>query len=141
MFLIHPIIQAVATLIAFYALLLGLSRFRALHLGKRVVFAWKRHVLMGKTALLMWTAGLFGGAAVTWLSTGSAFHPTPHAYTALVMLPLLAFGFFSGLYMDKHKAQRELLPLLHGLCNVVLVALALSQVASGIRIVQAILAN
>ena len=141
MLLIHPIIQIVATLIAFYSLFLGFSRFRTLHLGKRGVFAWNRHVLVGKTALLLWTAGLFGGAAVTWLNTGSAFNPTPHANTALAMLPLIAFGFFTGVYMDKHKTQRKLLPMLHGLGNVVLLVLAGSQFFTGSRIVQAILGN
>jgi len=65
---------------------------------------------------------------VTWhgfLVTGT------HGKVALVMLPLVLFGLFSGLYMDLRKKNRTLLPLLHGINNMVVLALAGYQITTG----------
>jgi len=50
---------------------------------------------------------------------------------ALVMLPLILFGLFSGLYMDRRKKKRTLLPLLHGINNMVVLALVGYQITTG----------
>ena len=42
-----------------------------------------------------------------------------HGKVALVMAPLILFGFASGLYMNIKKKQRRVLPLLHGMNNLV----------------------
>jgi hypothetical protein len=131
MLFIHPIIQILAILLALYVFYLGLHRFRALHLKQKVAFNWKRHVILGKIVLISWLTGMLGGAVmakVTWhrfLVTGT------HGKVALVMLPPILFGLFSGLYMDRRKKMRTLLPLLHGINNMVILALTGYQITTG----------
>jgi len=48
-----------------------------------------------------------------------------------VMLPLILFGLFSGLYMDHKKQKRKLLVLIHGLTNIIVLVLAFYQISSG----------
>jgi len=48
-----------------------------------------------------------------------------------VMLPLILFGLFSGLYLNYKKGKRMLLPILHGINNLVVLILSLYQVSSG----------
>ena len=131
MLFIHPIIQCSTILLALVAFSLGVQRFRSLHLKQKVKFNWKRHVLLGQIAWVTMLTGMLGGAVmakVTWhgfLVTGT------HGKVALVMLPLILFGLFSGLYMDRRKKKRRLLPLIHGLNNMIVLALALYQISSG----------
>ena len=129
--LFHPVIQVLATLLAGYVLWLGLQRFRSLHWRQKVAFKWKAHVNLGIVTLGLWLAGLVGGlvmARVWWhgfLITGT------HGKVALAMLPLLLFGLFSGLYMDRRKKKRRALPLLHGSNNLLLLILASYQAYTG----------
>ena len=129
--LFHPLLQALATLLAGYVLWLGVQRFRSVHWRQKVVFKWKAHVKLGTVALGSWLAGLAGGLTMArfwwhgFLVTGT------HGKTALTMLPLLLFGLISGLYMNRHKKKRTLLPLLHGSNNLLLLALAGYQAYTG----------
>ena len=50
-----------------------------------------------------------------------------HAKVGLAMLPFLAFGLITGLYLDRVKKKRKVLPFLHGLNNLTLLVLALVQ--------------
>ena len=51
MLIIHPLIQLAATLLALYVLLLGVARFRQLHMRQKTLFQWQRHVRLGTIAL------------------------------------------------------------------------------------------
>lgn len=133
-FLIHPVMQVSATTLACYVLLLGLQRFRSLHLGRPVPFNRRRHVLLGKIALTVWLVGFFGGLFIvrtTWygyLITGL------HGRVGAAMVPAVLFGLLSGLYMDYKKQKRKVLPLLHGLSNLCALVLGLAQIVTGIMV-------
>jgi uncharacterized membrane protein len=50
------------------------------------------------------------------------------------MTPFIIFGAASGLYMNRKKKKRKALPIIHGLSNLVILILALTQVATGWRV-------
>ena len=54
-----------------------------------------------------------------------------HGKVALAMVPFIIFGVGSGLYMDHKKKNRKLLTFIHGVNNLVVLVLALTQVVSG----------
>jgi uncharacterized membrane protein len=54
-----------------------------------------------------------------------------HGKVGLVLMPFILFGLVSGLYMNRKKKQRRVLALIHGLNNLVVLILALTQVVSG----------
>lgn len=128
---LHPVFQLLCTLAALYAFYHGARRFRAAHLGARAAFAWKRHTRAGLVALIGWPLGLAGGLAVTWTYWHGLFITGAHWVVALAMLPFMLFGLASGLYMDRVKKRRRLLPLVHGLANTLALGLGLAQVLSG----------
>ena len=61
MLFVHPSFQLAAILLTVYVFYLGLKRFRFRHLHKKVVFPWKRHVLLGLIALISLLSGMIGG--------------------------------------------------------------------------------
>ena len=130
--LFHPVIQGFATLLAGYVFLLGLQRFRTLHLHQRVAFKWKSHVNLGTITLGLWLIGLIGGLAMVRVWWHGFLITGAHGTHALAMLPLLLFGLFSGLYMDRRKKKRKILPLLHGTNNLLLLILAFYQAYTGL---------
>ena len=131
MLFIHPIIQCSTILLALVALSLGVQRFRSIHIKQKVKFNWKRHVLLGQIAWVTMLTGMLGGAAMAYATWHGFLVTGTHGKVALVMLPLILFGLFSGLYMDRRKKKRRLLPLIHGLNNMIVLALALYQISSG----------
>lgn len=48
----------------------------------------------------------------------------------------MLFGLASGLVLDRRKARRTVLPLVHGLANLVLLILALVQVWTGFHVLK-----
>ncbi len=137
----HPALQALATLLGLYALLLGLIRFRinhlrANHLGAKARFPWKRHVLLGLVTHLAWLAGLVGGLAMTALFWGGPFVLALHSRLALALLACVAVGLTTGLYMDHNKAKRTLLPLVHGLANLAGLGLAVALAVTGAGVIR-----
>jgi hypothetical protein len=136
---IHPVLQSVATLIALYVAWLGFSRFRSRHMGSPVGFNWKGHVRLGTVVMAVWFMGLLGGLGVVWMNTGKVLVTGLHYKIALAMLPLMAFGFLSGLAMDRRKKNGTLPALAHGLCNLVLLLLALFQGWTGFWVLNKIL--
>lgn len=52
------------------------------------------------------------------------------------MLPLCVIGYMTGYRLDKEKRRRKWLPLVHGVNNLVLVALALWQLWTGVSLVR-----
>ena len=128
---IHPIIQFSAVLLTLYVFYLGVQRFRFLHLYQNTVFRWKRHVLLGEIALGTLLGGMTGGVTMVYFYWHGFFITGAHGAVAFVMTPFIIFGSASGLYMNRNKKKRKALPLIHGLSNLVLLILALTQVVSG----------
>ncbi len=128
---VHPVIQGSATLLALYVFFLGVQRFRFLHLDQGVAFKLKRLVLLGKIALGVWLVGTVGGMTMVYFYWYGFFMTGTHGKVALVMVPFIIFGFASGQYMNHYKKKRKALPLIHGLSNLVLLILSLTQVVSG----------
>jgi nitric oxide reductase large subunit len=128
---IHPIFQFLAILLALYAFSLGLQRFQSLHLHQTVVFPWKRHAVLGEIALGVLLAGMVGGITVVYLYRHGVFLTGIHGEVALMMVPFMIFGLVSGLYMNHKKKRRRILPLIHGLNNLLVLLMAVSQIVSG----------
>lgn len=131
MLAVHPIIQFLAILLALYVFSLGLQRFRFLHLQQKSIFRWKRHAALGKIALGLLLAGMLGGMAMVYVYWHGFLVMGIHGKVALAMVPFIIFGVGSGLYMDHKKKNRKLLTFIHGLNNLVVLVLALTQVVSG----------
>lgn len=131
MLTIHPIIQSSAILLAIYVLYLGIQRFRFLSFHQKVVFPWKRHAVLGLLSLGLLLGGIAGGMLLVYVYWHGILITGIHGTIGLVMVPLLIFGMVSGLYMNSRKKRRRLLPLIHGLNNVMILALALAQIMTG----------
>jgi hypothetical protein len=131
---IHPIIQASATLLSLYVLYLGLMRFRFLHLKHKTAFNWQRHVRLGEIVIPLWLVGLVGGLIMTRLTWPAFLITGIHAFVGLSMAPFLIFGLMSGLYMNRVKKKRTWLPLIHGMNNLLVVILALTQSWTGYQV-------
>lgn len=128
---IHPVLQIAGTLLALYVLLLGVARFRRLHLRHKIPFQWQRHVRLGTIALLLWAGGLFFGILMVKVYWQGFLITGMHGRRFVLLLPMIVFGLFSGRYMHIHKKQRRILPFLHGSSNLLLIMLALLQILSG----------
>ena len=134
MLVIHPIIQLSAVVLTLYVFRLGVQRFRSLHLHHKTLFSWKRHVLLGKIAMLALLGGMIGGMTMVYFYWHGFLITGFHGRTALVMTPFIIFGAASGLYMNHNKKKRTTLPMIHGLSNLVLMILALTQAVTGWRV-------
>ena len=134
MFLIHPIFESVGILIALYVMKLRISRFRMVHLKKKTRFNWNQHVRFGIIATTIWLIGLFGGLYIVKTSWGDLFITGLHAKIGLLMIPFILFAIGSGIYMDKKKKKRTILPLIHAIFNTVMLFLALSQIYTGVSV-------
>jgi hypothetical protein len=134
---IHPVLQTLAVLASLFVLYLGFIRFRFAHLGhKGIIFQWKRHVQFGTAVLCTWALAFVIGLGAAWLGWSSVFITDLHYQVGIAMLPLIGIGLWSGLLMDRVKAKRPLLPLVHGAVNALLVLLALAQLYTGIVILR-----
>jgi predicted MFS family arabinose efflux permease len=131
MLIIHPTVQFCSILVAAFALYLGIHRFRVLHLHQKAMFKWKRHVLLGAIALSALLTGMFGGMTLVYMYWKAFLMTGAHGKTAIVMLPLLLFGLGSGILMNRVKKKRKILPLIHGINNLIVILLALSQIRTG----------
>jgi len=128
---LHPIIQCLASLLASYVMYLGVQRFGHLHLKKKTVFRWNRHVTLGYISLGTWLVGIVFGMAVVYVYWHGFLITGTHATIALVTVPFLIFGLVSGVRMDRNRRRRKTLPLIHGASNLVALLLSLAQVVSG----------
>lgn len=132
----HPVIQFIATLLGAYALYLGMDRFFSQHLGHTRQFNWKLHVSIGRIAIILWMAGLVGGMMVARLKWQTNFVTGSHYQTALAMIPFMTIGAVTGIYMDRKKMKRTIMPIIHGTCNAIALALAFNQIRTGWRVIQ-----
>jgi hypothetical protein len=133
---IHPIAQALTALLALYVLRLGLARFTARHLGKRAVFKWNRHVMLGKVVVVVWALGALGGLIVTYLTAGKLFTESLHFRIGIIMPLVLLVTWLTGTRLDRRRDQSNILPVVHLLNNILLLTLAAIQVVTGLGIVQ-----
>ena len=131
MLFFHPVFQLAALGLSLYVPVLGCRRFVNVHFGRNVQYARKRHARLGILNLAMWLTGAAGGMVVVKLYRHANFITGLHWQVALAMLPLMLFGFCSGLYLYRTPGKKAVLPLLHGLNNLVLIFMAMSQIASG----------
>lgn len=67
---IHPIVQSLTAILAFYVLWLGLAQFASRHLGKKTDFKWDRHVRLGKLVVVVWALGGLGRLTMTYIAYG-----------------------------------------------------------------------
>lgn len=135
MIFIHPIVQALIALLAVYNLYLGIARFRFNHMGAKTAFQWKRHVKIGLIVTIGWTIGGLGGLFVTWYKWSSPTGTGWHFTNAIILICFLMFQLVVGLYMDRNKAKRTALPLVHGISGVIIILLALCQASTGWNII------
>ena len=134
MLLIHPTIQAIAILLASFAFLTGLQRFRAFHLKQKVIFPWKRHVLIGRIALALLLFGLILGFAMVRLHWGHNLMTFGHGKMALVIIPFILYGILSGHALSRKGHHQAALRILHGLNNTLLLILLFIQARFGIEV-------
>lgn len=135
-FWIHPVLQLVATAMAAYALWLAWPRVLRNHLGRRTTFAWNEHVRWGKWAHILWMAGTVIGVAVVARAWGGSGATGNHYWIGQLIMPCIAAGYITGSVMDRDKKPRRYLPLVHGVCNVLALTIAVVQIGTGIHVVQ-----
>lgn len=135
----HPVLMFLNICLAVGVLFLGVQRFRSSTLGQRVRFPWKTHVRLGYVVMTVFLLGLAAGPTMTSIFWGEFGTSGTHFQNGLLMLPLILIGLGSGWYMDSRKAQRRILPLVHGINNLLLVLLALCQLTTGAQMVMALL--
>jgi hypothetical protein len=127
---LHPLVQLVAIFLAYYAGYLGIQRVRSLHLGQSVAFQRQRHAIAGGVAHLVLLVGFFGG-----LLSSLFLHEheglSLHKLVAFIILPLLAVGLSTGYHLYRHPKKRNVLPIIHGVNNLILLVLLLFQIYSG----------
>lgn len=127
---LHPFVQFVGILLAYYAGYLGTQRIRSLHFGQSVVFQRQRHAIAGGVALLGLLVGFFGGL-VSSLFLHEHEGLGLHKLVAFIILPLLAVGLSTGYHLYRHPKKRKVLPMIHGVNNLILLILLLFQIYSG----------
>lgn len=128
---LHPFVQLIGILLAYYAGYLGIQRARSLHFGQSAVFRRQRHVTAGAVALLVLLGGFCGGLIIASLFLHEHEGPGLHKIIALIILPLLVIGISTGYYLYKYPRQRRILPAIHGVNNLTLLILLLFQMYSG----------
>jgi hypothetical protein len=133
---IHPALQLFATIAGGYVFYLGIRRFMMLHMKKKVPFNWKGHVLWGKIAIALWIAGMGLGLFFAWMGWGAMLITGWHYIAGFIIIPLAAAGFATGYVLDKYKKKRAVLPLAHGINNLVLMLLILFQLYTGVLIIR-----
>jgi len=136
MIFLHPALMPLLIALALYNLFLGLARFRNNHLGARTVFHWNRHVRTGLAVALLMICGAGFGVFVTWYKWSAPAGTGWHFTSGMIIVGLLGFSLASGLYMNRNKARRTLLPLLHGLSGLGVGLLSLCQAATGWNIIR-----
>jgi len=133
---IHPILQLVATGIALYALHLGWARFQVNHMNKKLKFLWMDHVKFGKTAHILWMAGLVLGQYAVSKEWGSNGVTGNHYWLGQLMMPCIAAGYITGVTMDRNKKKRPYMPLVHGVFNIIAVLLAIAEIVTGSMVIR-----
>jgi hypothetical protein len=137
--LAHPALMTLTLLLALWVAWQGVNRARFTHLRQKTAFNWKGHTRYGLVVMGLWVAGAVGGSVVTEMLHGIPDAYELHEGVAGAMLWLIAFGTVTGLYMDRKKAKRTIMPILHGAANLLLLLLALGQFVTGVVILSRLL--
>jgi hypothetical protein len=135
-FWIHPAIQWIATAMAGYTLWLAWPRFLYNHWGIKGRFQWNDHVKWGKYSHIFWMAGMVIGAAVVARNWGGSGATGDHYWIGQLIMPCIAAGYITGSIMDRDKKPRRYLPLIHGVCNLLALLIAIIQIFTGIKVIQ-----
>lgn len=134
---VHPVMQLLALGLGLAALAQAWPRVMTLHMGRKRVFRRARHVLLGELCLGGFILGAAGGALAARLARGAWLASGGHAWVGVLLAALALFGLLSGLHLARAKPRpRRLLPLVHGLNNLLVLALALWQVPSGRQLLE-----
>ncbi len=137
MLYIHPVLMCLIILLYAYVLYLGVARFRFNHLKQRVMFQWKRHVGLGQLAVIGYVLGGVLGLVITKVEWGVAGGMGWHFRNfVFLILPLCVVSYATGTWMNRKKAPRKLLPLVHGLTNLLLLLLGLCQLSTGLPVIR-----
>lgn len=104
MLYMHPAIMATLIILSWYVARLGFIRLAVRRMGRKGVFPWKRHVLLGKVALFGMLLGMGGGVTMTWLLWADPFSTGLHVLGAVSMTPFILFGIATGLLLDRKRA-------------------------------------
>ena len=88
-------------------------------------------MVLGEVSLGAWLVGTLTGFVMVYIYWHGILITGIHGKTALVMLPFIIFGLLSGLYMNRKKRKRRLLPIIHALNNLFVLILASTQVTNG----------
>ena len=131
---IHPVLQLTAVIFMLYAWYTGFQRFRMKHLKQKVKFNWKAHVRCGLAGSAIMLAGAGIGLYMVQIRWYMLLVTGIHGIIGVLMIPLLVFALVSGLWMDRKKKNRKVLPLAHAAANTLMIVLALIQVCTGIRL-------
>ena len=131
---IHPVLQSIAILLAYYTAYLGLPRTLSLHFGKRTRFDRRRHALFGTIALGAILGGITGGVIVISHFLHGPILSGIHGKAAIAGLPLLLFGLVSGIFLYRSPRPRKLLPALHALNNLLVLLFTLFQGYTGVAL-------
>lgn len=134
MFYIHPALQFTGILFALFVFKLGISRFQMIQLKQKIRFNWKQHVRFGIGATIIWLTGILGGLYIVKTSWYRFMITGLHAKIGLLMMPFIIFALVTGIYMDKNKKKRTVLPLVHGIFNTVMLILAFVQIYTGVAV-------
>ena len=134
MLLVHPVLQAVGILAAIYAFATGVQRFRSVHLKQKAPFAWKRHVLAGRIAFVVLISGFVVGLVMVRVRWSQNLMTLGHGRVALVTLPFMVFGFLPGQKLNGKSGHKEVLRVIHGLNNIVVLLLLLNQARLGLEV-------
>jgi len=86
---------------------------------------------LGEIALGVLLAGMLGGMTMVYVYWHGFLITGIHGKVGLVLVPFILFGLVSGVYMNCEKKQRRILAFVHGLNNLVVLLMAMSQIVSG----------
>jgi hypothetical protein len=141
MLYVHPVIQLLSISCLIGVWVLGIARFRSLHLGHKVQFRRQAHINLGRLA----TFGVLFGASVGMLATrytwGRSFMTMGHGKMGMVVLAFLLTGSSIGFFLDVKKKKRTFLPILHALLNTIGMLLALNQIRTGLEVFKTFVAG
>ena len=135
---LHPVLQGAGLYLFLHALYLGMQRFGQQHLGRKIVFRWQHHVIIGSLSLFLLASGALLGLLVSRYQWQAIFVTGRHGYAVLLLFPFIIVTLGSGLYLHLHKKHSRILPLLHGINNAVLFFLLLYQTVTGWQVYQSL---
>ena len=128
---LHPLMQVCAAVLGVWAMWQGMKRAAMLYGKKKMLFPWKQHVRLGTQALVQ--RNLRGlGYNVTRDHIGSTHIAGLHAELAWPIIGLAFLGLITGYILNRYKKKRTVLPLVHGVLNVVLIILVAIECYTGI---------